>query len=190
MADEVIKVTGLPEVRKALYEYSRQLGDKVVISALRQGANHVRKAARQAAPKKTGLLTKSIIVANSKIYRAKGNADTIGVYLTIRKGRRVGGKKAKDAFYGRFLEDGWNVRGKTNTVGAFNRRGKFRFSRAVQTAYFGGKTGRKSLPGKRDIPGRLFIKGSFERTKYEAVQIIIQAAKAGAEIVKRRLGMN
>jgi HK97 gp10 family phage protein len=189
MTDSIV-VKGLQETNKALYSYSQQLGDKVILSALRNGANLVKKGAQAAAPIKTGALRRGLKVVRSKIYRGKVSSATIGVYLTLSKGGgRRSKKDKKDAFYGRFQEDGWNVRGKTNTVGRENRRGKFRFSRAVQTAYFGGKTGRKSLPGKRDIPGKKFIKGSFERNKTAAVQLIIRSAEAGADVVKRKLGM-
>lgn len=187
MADEFIKVSGLSEIKKALYSYSQQLGDKVILSALRQGANHVRKAVRQAAPKKTRTLEKGIIVSASKKYKPRPGASVIGVYLTIRKGKR--GSAKKDPFYGRFQEDGWNVRGKTNKVGKLDRRGKFKFSRAVQTAHFGKSTGRKSLPGKRDIPGKKFIKNTFTQRQHEAAKIIVQAAERGAEIVKSKLGL-
>ncbi len=185
MSDEVIQVRGLREVQKALFSYSQQLGDKVMLAAVRQGANLVRKVARASVGKRTRTLERGIIVSKSKIYRARPGADVIGVFLTIRKNKS--GSKKKDPFYGRFIEDGWNVRGKSNQVGAFNRRGKFRFSRAVQTAVFGKKTGRVSLPGKRDIPGKLFIKGSFEKNKRAAADLIVQSAERGAEVVKSKL---
>lgn len=114
MSDESIKVTGLQEVQKKLYAYSQQLGDKVVLGALRQGANYVKKSvirelANSGVKVRTGKLRKGFAVARSKIHRGKLSTDMIGVYLTLRKG--------KDApFYGRFINDGWQA-GKTKVAG-------------------------------------------------------------------------
>lgn len=103
-----IKVTGLKEVQKALYSYSQQLGDKVVIAALTQGARLVQRAAKGRAPVLTGRLKRGIVVKKSKINSARRGGNLIGVYLALRKGK--GRKDPKDAFYGRFIEDGFTAR--------------------------------------------------------------------------------
>ena len=102
MAETTITVTGLRETQAKLYSYSQQLGDRVVLGALRQGANLVKKAAQDKAPIKTGKLRRGIRVARSKIHRGKSSSDMIGVYLSVRKGK-------SGPFYGKFQEDGWKA---------------------------------------------------------------------------------
>lgn len=106
---ETLEITGLKEAQKALYAYSQQMGDRVVRSALRQGANLVLRQARANAPRRTGALRKALRVANSRLYNGKRSRDVIGLYLSIRKGK--GRKDSRDAFYGRFVESGWTSRG-------------------------------------------------------------------------------
>jgi HK97 gp10 family phage protein len=129
---ETITVTGLREVQRQLYSYSQQLGDRVVLGALRQGANVVKKAAQDNAPIKTGKLKRGIRVTRSKIHRGKSSKDMIGVYLSIRKGK--GGP-----FYGRFQEDGWKagkriVPGKKFVDRAFNTKKEEAVSVIVRAA--------------------------------------------------------
>ena len=112
--DVTVKITGLKEAQKALYSYSQQIGDRVVRAALRQGANIVLKQARANAPKRTGALKKALRVANSKINNGRKRNGVIGLYLSIRKGKGRG--DAKDAFYGKFVESGWQS-GKTKVAG-------------------------------------------------------------------------
>ncbi|SCX94262.1 phage protein, HK97 gp10 family [Nitrosospira sp. Nl5] len=99
---ETIRVTGLRETQRALYSYSQQLGDRVVLGALRQGANLVRKQAQINAPVKTGKLRRGIRVSRSKIHRGRASQDLIGVYISVRKGKN-------GAFYAPFQEDGWRA---------------------------------------------------------------------------------
>lgn len=178
-----IKITGLQKVNQALYSYSQKLGDKVVIDSLRLGARLVQRAARAAAPKKTGRLRRGIVVKKSRIFNGKFNTDKIGVYLTIKSGRKFG---EGDAYYGRFQEDGWETKGATrteeNTPGRRNRRGKLLLSRAAT----GGRT---TMPGRQSVLGKNFIKGAFFKNRENAVRLIIQAATSGAEILARKTGL-
>lgn len=177
MSDFEIKVSGLREVQKSLYAYSQQLGDKVVLDALRLGARAMQAKARAGAPKLTGRLRRGIVVKKSKIHNGKRN-ETIGVYLTLQKGK--GRKDPKDAFYGRFIEDGWNARGKSRT-------GKGQSFEIVQR--FGRRTGRKSLPSQTNVPGVKFMQGAFNSTKEASARLIVQAVERGAEILKRKTGL-
>lgn len=176
MADFELKVTGLKEVNKSLYAFSQQLGDRVVKGALRQGALLMQKKARASAPKITGRLRAGIVVKNSRIHNGK-RKETIGVYLTLRKGK--GKADPKDAFYGRFVEDGWNARGKKAGAGG----------RSAITSTFGKRTSRKTLPGKTNVPGVKFMASAFSSTKEQSAQLIIRAAEQGAEILKRETGL-
>lgn len=109
MEESVITITGLREVQKQLYKYSQQLGDKVVLAALRQGANLVRQEIQQRVPVRTGALRRGFKVSRSRIYSARSSPDTIGIYLTLKKGKTA-------PFYGRFQNDGYR-RGKTQVPG-------------------------------------------------------------------------
>jgi HK97 gp10 family phage protein len=179
VADFEITVSGLREVQKSLYSYSQQLGDKVVLDALRLGARAMQAKARAGAPKITGRLRRGIVVKKSKINNGK-RKETLGVYLTLRTGK--GRKDPKDAFYGRFLEDGWNARGKSN--GAKGKGKRFEI-----VSRFGKRTGRKTLPSARDIPGIKFMQGAFNSTKQQSANLIVQAVERGAEILKRKIGL-
>lgn len=190
MNDFTIKVSGLPEINKALYSYSQQLGDKVALASLREGAKLVQREARQAAPRKTGRLARAIVIKRSRIHTAK-RGGLIGVYLTIRTGKGKG--DPKDGFYGRWQEKGWNVRGQArnagNTPGKWNRRGsKFLLSKgAIRSAGFRG--GRTTLPGKLNVLGKFFVRDSFLRNRETAVRLIIAAASSGAELLAHKTGL-
>ena len=199
---ESITVTGLKETQKALYAYSQQLGDRVVLASLRQGAAVVLKAVRatapvyQGKPKKyviKGALRRGFRVFKSKIHNGKMSGSMIGVYLTIKKGK---GRGTDDPFYGRWIENGWNARGKKNAPGTKpelgidgNWRSPKTASRFAITSVFGSRTGRKSLPGKTTVPGIFFVKKAFESNKNQAVAMIENAITRGAEIVKRKVGL-
>lgn len=184
MDEFAVKVTGLKEAQKALYSYSQQLGDKVVIDSLKQGARIIQRAAKAAAPVRTGRLKRAIVIKKSKIYNGKRRSDMIGVYLTILQGKRYG---TRDAFYGRFQENGWEVRGKVrtaaNTPGRWNRhRTKFRLSRAATR-------GRNSMRSGIHVPGKFFMTNAFMQNRINAVRMTIAAANAGGQILARKLGL-
>jgi HK97 gp10 family phage protein len=179
VADFEMKVSGLKEVQRSLYAFSQQLGDKVVIDALRLGARAMQAKARAGAPKLTGRLRRGIVVKKSKINNGK-RKEALGVYLTIRTGK--GRKDPKDAFYGRFIEDGWNAKGKSN-------RGTGKRKRLETVSRFGSRTGRKTLPSDRDVPGIKFMQGAFNSTKQQSANLIVQAVERGAEILKRKTGL-
>jgi hypothetical protein len=88
----------------------------------------------------------------------------IGLYISLRK-------KKGDPFYGRFQNDGWNTHG--------TREG------AVRT----GRSGRKTAPGKTDVPGKQFVHRGFELRKNAAVDLIVRSVESGSEVVKRKVGL-
>jgi len=111
MSDDAITVTGLKEVQEKLYSYSRKVGDKVILASLRKGAAVVRKEIQSNVPVKTGKLKRAFAISRSRIHRGRIPGSMIGIYLTIRKGKN-------GAFYGRFLNDGYQ-KGKTTIPGKF-----------------------------------------------------------------------
>lgn len=176
MADFDIKVNGLAEVQRALFAFSNKLGEKVVIDSLKQGARVISREAKRRAPKRTGRVRRAIVVKKSKINSLRRTGNRAGVYITLRKGK--GKSDPKDGFYGRFIEDGWNTHGKRNAA------------RYEITSVFGGRTGRKTGPGRRNVPGREFIKGAFLAKRNEAVRLAALSAERGAKVISRRLGLN
>ena len=168
MEESAITVTGLQEVQKQLYQFSQQLGDKVVLAALRQGANLVKQEIMQSVPVRTGKLRRGFKVALSKIHNKRYSDDLIGVYLTLKKG--------KDApFYGRFINDGWNTHGKY--VGWSKARSAARTKRS----------GRVTAKGKTDVEGKQFIQKGFAAKRAAAVTLIVRSATAGAELLARKI---
>lgn len=129
MADFEMKITGLKEVQKALYSYSQQLGDKVVVSALSTGAKPMLKQARLNAPVRTGRLRKAIYMKKSKLYNGKRNAN-VGVYISVRSGKKRG------AYYAGMIENGWKDRGGKRHAGRqfIHRAFLFKREEAVRIA--------------------------------------------------------
>lgn len=175
MSDFELKITGLKEVQKSLYAFSQQLGDRVVRNALREGAKVVQKIAKSNAPVRTGRLKRSIVIRNSKINNGK-RSEEIGVYLTVNT-------KKNGAYYGRFIEDGWNTHGPRGEMRRMRRRRSILFTDRVA----GGS--RKTQQGRTDVPGVKFMGRAFSSGKSAAVNQIIRAVEAGAEIVKRKTGL-
>lgn len=117
-----IKVTGLQEAQKALYAYSQQMGDRVVIASLMNGAKLMQKQAKINAPKVSGRLRKGIIARKSKLITPRKKPGMLGVYLTFRttsaKKTGIRGRdNPKDAFYGKILEGEWTDRGGNKHAG-------------------------------------------------------------------------
>jgi HK97 gp10 family phage protein len=120
MTDRItIDVSGVEQTIRQIRSYSQQLADRVVTISVRGAANFVKKKIQAAAPVNknptanypAGRLKRAIIVKKSKINTARKN----GVISFIVRIREKGGKRhgnQKNAFYGRFVNDGWIPRGK------------------------------------------------------------------------------
>jgi len=105
---EVLQVRGLKEAEKAIYSYSKRMGDKVVLSALTNAARLFNRQAKKNAPIRTGRLRKAIQTRKSRIYNGRRNSK-IGVYIRANPGKNR--RDTKGAFYAGFVEDGWTDRG-------------------------------------------------------------------------------
>jgi HK97 gp10 family phage protein len=181
------EVEGLQEINRALYRYSQALGDKVVLQSLREGAKVIQKQARANAPKRTGKLRRNIVIRNSKIYSIRRFDNKLGVYITISQKKKA--DNPLNAFYGRFIEDGWNVRGacQAGTVDwgsgksckGTGRRGRHKTRQAKRT----------TLKGIRDIDGKKFMDKAYRSRRNNAVNVAIRAAQIGSDIVARKTGL-
>lgn len=173
MADETIVVRNLDEIQRTLFLMGKRLGNDVVKKSLRQGANVIRDAARNKAPVRTGKLRKNIVVGTSKINTPRKKTGVIGVFIGV----NVTGKanNPRNAFYWRFVEDGWNTRGV--------------YIPGQRPTGFGKRSGRKTQRGKRDIPGRKYIARAYLSSRNKAVNVTIRAAEIAAGVLAKRLGL-
>jgi hypothetical protein len=172
---ETLTITGLKETQKALYGYSQKLGDFVVYKSLRAGAAIIAKQARVNAPRgSTGKLKRGITVMRSRINNGR-KSKLLGVTITIRK-------RKGDPFYGRFQEDGWNTRGKSNDWRQNYRAHFLMTRRSVGSS-------RVTQRGKTDVPGLKFIDQAFIDKREAAVNMIVGTATASAELLARKLGL-
>lgn len=110
MAEFTITIRGIKETQRALYSYSQQLGDKIVLKALTSGARPFVTQARANAPSRTGRLKRAIFVKRSRIYNGKRLSNKLGVYVGVRRGRSR--DDPRGAYYANFMENGWHDRGR------------------------------------------------------------------------------
>lgn len=177
MTDDVIRVRGLTELRDKLRQLPQRIAKRVVMQSLRAGANIVRKQAQANAPVSLlrhnfkGALRKGIIVRNSKIHK---KLPKFGVFLTLREG---GGRNdPKDAFYGRWVEQGYLRGKKTNTV---------RVARSDRP----GQT-RNRRVGTIQVPGQFFMKRAWEAKRNEALTAITNEAERKINTVLREMRLS
>jgi len=166
MADGIsIQVSGLKQVNKDLNSLSKQMRKRIVFGALRVGIKQIQKNARARVHSRSGRLRRGIVIKRSKINNGR-RKPTLGLYLTIRTGK--GRKDPKDAFYGQWVERGWNTKGPKRTSGG---RGK----------------GRQTQPGKTDVSGQHFMRRSLRSRRTVAVRATVKAVENGVRLVKQKL---
>lgn len=186
------KISGIAEVKRALFAYNNRLGVRVAQMAVRQGANFMLRQIRSAAPVKIGRLKRSIKVKNSRINRVAKNG-SVGVYITIDPGKKR--NDMKGAWYGKFVELGYNKGSKLIGVNEAIMRGVT--TRDAHTAkklsnrkYQGrDKQGIRYRHGGRRVPGKHFVSSTFKRTKDQAAHIIIDAFELAGNRVAQELGL-
>lgn len=158
-----MKVHGLRELEKALVELGSRAGKQALLGALRDAAKPIRKAARRNAPKKSGLLRKSI---KTKAAATKGGGDSaakvqIGVF---RDGK-------KSPFYAVMIEKGAK---KHRIPSSSKGRGKNKTKNNVRLAFGGRVVSSVNHPGVRARP---FMKPAFEQNHKEALKILKRRLK-------------
>lgn len=114
MADTVIIRTNIPEFKRQLDALGQDMEKKIVRSAVNAAATAFRKAIVVTVPvlkkprggRVAGTLKRAIYT-----YRVRRpEPGTIAMKVSFRKGKAEQ-KNGRDAFYGRFLEQGWIPRG-------------------------------------------------------------------------------
>lgn len=175
MTDGVsIDIQGTADVIRRLNSYSLQLGDRVTTIALRNGANYLKKQIQNAAPIKTGRLKRSFRVKNSRLHR-RSIDNSVGLYIKPNKGKKR--DDLKGAYYAKFVEDGYEVKG-VNTGRRLNR-----------VSASGLRSGRKTQPSGKRVEGKHFINAAFESNKSATLQLITQSIESSGADLARRLGL-
>ena len=169
----------------------RALAERIQRLALRQGANYMLKAVRQAAPKKTGRLRKAIKIRNSKINRLQKNGN-VGVFLTVYPGKSR--KDQAGAWYGKFVEVGYRrgskaITGAQAVAAGILTREEYRLKRAGLRAKRKGRyaQGVRIRHGGNSVDGLHFVRNTFEQTKEQAARIIVEASQVAVARVVQEL---
>jgi HK97 gp10 family phage protein len=184
-----LRIQGIAEIQRALFHFNARLGERVTRLAMRKGANYMLKQARLAAPVKSGRLKKAIKVKNSKINTIRKNGN-VGVYLTVSSGKNR--RDTKGAWYGKFVENGYNT-GNTNNTGsaAFRQsigrggaaprlRRDRRFSTSIYRRSGGGTT----------VLGQHFILNTFNESAPTALTIMVEASEVAMQHLAQELNLS
>lgn len=187
-----IRIRGIAEINRALFQFNARLGERVNRLAARKGANYMLKQIRAAAPVKTGRLKRAIKVKNSKINQIRKNGKT-GVYITISPGKKR--DDPKGAWYGKFVEIGHKTgavasggQALASALGNFGRNNN-RSRRVAIDRRFRTTTYRQRGAG-RQIEGKHFVLNTFNRTAPTTLAIIVEAAEVATEQLARQLNLN
>ena len=163
-----ITIEGLTELNADLKKLPRRLQRNVTNKALRAGGNLMLKDARKRAPKgKTGNLRRSIFLRSSKIHNGR-RGRLKGLYIGLRSFSKQKATAKGNAYYNRFVHDGYNVKGT-------KRDGK-------------AKRGRSTNPGSHNIKGTQYVVKAFKRKSGKAIRLTVKALDVGTQKLLTRLG--
>ena len=194
-----IKIKGMAELQKALYQYNKKMGDRVTQLALRKAGNYYKSQLRAAAPMKTGTLRRAIVLRTSKIHKAQKDG-MVGVYVTILKGKKYNtslNEKAKthrDAYYASWVESGYNHRSRRIGYKEAVKLGLTSID-AIQAEHI--RRANKGLKRKRfvfradgkPVPGKHFVLNTFRATKTTAIELIISSSEAALKQLAQQLNL-
>jgi hypothetical protein len=169
-----LNVTGAGDAIRRINAYSLQLGDKVVMSALRAGGALLKKQIQTQVHTESGRLKRSIRVFTSKINKRNKNSK-IGLFV-----RPYTGKKKDDprgAYYAYMVENGYEVRGR-NTGTSPRRLGAT-----------GLVSGRKTQASGKFVMGRQFVKNGFTASRSSVERLISQSVEQGSAQLAARLDL-
>ncbi|UOA08324.1 HK97-gp10 family putative phage morphogenesis protein [Methylobacter sp. S3L5C] len=188
MTDFSVRIRGIAEIQRALFQFNKRLGERVTRLAMRKGANYMLKAVRSAAPVKSGRMKKAIKVRDSKIHTIRRNGN-VGVYLKIKPGKKR--DDTSGAWYGKFVENGRNTGSAHNTGAAAARQsiGLGSGARLRRDRRFVNATYRRPGAG-RNIPGKHFILSTFNATSPTALAIMVEASEVAMRHLAHELNLN
>ncbi len=190
-----MQIRGAAELQRALFALNERLAERVCKIALRQGANFMSKKIKADAPvgrngsrekvngrytKLTpGRLKRAIRVKQSRI-NTLSKKGVIGLFVTIYPGKSR--SDPKGAWYGKFVENGYNTGSTTVSHRAaglpYNSRNRHRLDRRTGSR-------RYNFTG-HNIPGKHMILNNLNNNAQEATRIITEAT----EIAFRRMAQD
>lgn len=147
MTDGVRVVTNLPEFTRHLQAIEKKFGEQTVRRAVSAAGAVFSRAIRQKAPvlkpenaRKKAQKGRPPVVAGvlrRAVYRKRGKKKpgVESMMIGIKQGPKAAKKSGNDAFYWRFLEDGWLPRGGAGKIGGGKRLRALRKRRFIE----GGK---------------------------------------------------
>ncbi|WP_426994449.1 HK97-gp10 family putative phage morphogenesis protein [Methylomonas sp. CM2] len=190
--NSAIEVKGLAEVKAALSQLTPKLAERLTRIALRQGANYMAKQIRAAAPIKTGRLRKAVKVRTSKINRLQKNG-RVGVFVSVYPGKSR--KDPKGAWYGKFVENGYNrgsqqVTGRQAvTLGVITKKQLDQKKALVASRRRFGrvKQGIRYRYGGQAVAGQHFVRDTFNARAEQAADLIVQSANVVMDSITREL---
>jgi len=192
MEDFSVRIRGVAEIQRALFQLNARLGERVTRLALRKGANYMLKEIRAVVPFKTGRLKKAIKVKNSRINQIRKNGKT-GVYLTIDPGKSR--RDMRGAWYGKFVEVGYNtgsanVRGRRALLSSLTATGNRNAPRTInRDRRFRTATYRRRGGGTQ-VPGKHFVLNTFNATAPAALAIMVEASEVATRHLARELNLH
>lgn len=192
MSEKYVK--GLDQVKNAFKQLPEKLATRITRQVLRQGANDMARKIRAAAPVKTGRLRKAIRVRNSSIHTLRKNGN-VGVFVTVYAGKNR--KDPKGAWYGKFIENGYNRGSKAVTgrqavaLGVVSREQLATKQALVASRRRIGrvKQGIRYRHGGKAVEGLHFVRNTFNANAEQAAQKIVSASYVAADAVARELNL-
>lgn len=168
MADGVVVKLNLPDFRRQLAQLSDLVERRIATRAIRAAGKVFQAGARRLAPvlhgkdprRRAGALRQAIYVGRSRESRK-------GLLIYKVSVRATGGqeKRGIDPFYWRFLEGGWQPRGRSKGLKGGNRSKAVQRARALKA---GGR--RRSFP---------FLKPAFEENGAAALAAFVSTMEQG-----------
>jgi HK97 gp10 family phage protein len=160
-----ITVTGINEIKDALFKLNYRVGEKIVRASLKKGAAITAKTIRRTAPKEDNRLSRSVSIRSSKFAKFKTRG-SVGVYVLVGGGKRPqkGEQPGRRAWYARSVEYGYTAR---------------------------GRKGSKNTTGKSSrVPGQGFIAEGFNLSKSAATDTINDSMSRAFVHAAKELGLD
>lgn len=166
MPDQTLQIRGIAELQRALYEYNKRLGDRVTGMAVRLGANYMLKQVRANTP----------VSPNGSMIGKKG-----GPWVRGKPGRLKAAVKVKASRI--------NRRAKNGVVGVYLTVNPGKKRDDTKGAWYGKFVEVGHTYRGRTTTGRHFVLSTFNSTKQQSAEIIINASELALRQVAAELNL-
>lgn len=161
-----VNIRGLRELRKELKQFPDKIQKKAVRKSISSAAKVIQKRAKQTAPKKSGVLRRSIAVKSLR----QRNRNIVRSIVFVRTGTRrtkAQIRKNQDAYYWYFQEYGYRAVGR--------KKKGLRVTRKIRNR------------SARRVPGRNFMSKAFKASSGRAIvtfkkQLAVEIEKYGSGV--------